>query len=49
MNLCSSGYIEICYSTAYCPVCDLINDYDGEIASLNDTIKELRTELKEIK
>ena len=42
MNLCSSGHTEVCYTDNYCPVCDLIADYEAKLANGEDEREQLQ-------
>jgi len=44
MNLCSDGHDEVCYDRRYCPVCDVKENLEGEIAGLEKQIKELEAQ-----
>ena len=42
MNLCSDGHTEVCYDGNYCPVCDLIADYEAKLANGEDEREQLQ-------
>lgn len=40
--LCADGHEEICHETSKCPVCELVEEKDGEIESLEEEIMDLK-------
>lgn len=40
LNLCSEGHEEVCYEGHRCPVCDMEEDKNSEIADLQNQLKE---------
>ena len=52
MNICSNGHEEIAYEGdrwSKCPICKLIEEYENEIQSTVDVLKEQIEKLKEQK
>lgn len=54
MNLCSDGHDEVCYEVRNCPCCQISEDKDKEISSLegelsvaNGDIESLNAQLAE--
>ena len=48
MNLCSSYHDEICYEGSKCPVCEIIDDKDRQISSLEDDISSLERHITDL-
>jgi transcription initiation factor IIE alpha subunit len=52
MTICSNNHSEIIHNEKLCPLCDKMSDLESAeetIADLQDTIKDLESQLKEQK
>jgi hypothetical protein len=53
MKICSGGrgtkaHIEIVYDSNHCPLCDYMEDKAGEVADLNDHIKDQDEQIRRL-
>jgi len=50
MNLCSDNHEEICHGRGFfdCPMCELIQEKDDEIAELKEQVENLRSQQRRI-
>ena len=46
MDLCSSNHKELCYNSGFCPACEIRDELQEEIDTLNASLDELTEELK---
>lgn len=48
LSLCADGHEEICYDNFNCPICDVLNDKQGEIDDLKTELKTAEDRVTEL-
>lgn len=49
MELCSHNHDEICYSERRCPMCQMRDDYEGQLESLREEKEGAESEINDLK